>query len=200
MTRQKVIFQKLPSGILFINLAKRHGDWKEVNFREQPLRKKTSGQEWAWEDPGTCPVKRVPWAHDCLLHQEAFGYKWQKIQIKLTQKIRTILTNLTESWKVDPMLQETKSSGSDYISCEFFGSDLGVLTSSSEWERCLCNSHPLLTLGRGKACPSCVSVTNVSPKSLSKIEVLVDTSWGIIWARRGICYTHKVNGTCQEQI
>ena len=45
MTRKKVIFQKLPSGILFINLAKIHGDWKEVNFREQPLRKKTSGHE-----------------------------------------------------------------------------------------------------------------------------------------------------------
>ena len=44
MTRKKVIFQKLPSGILFINLAKIHGDWKEVN-REQPLRKKTSGHE-----------------------------------------------------------------------------------------------------------------------------------------------------------
>ena len=45
MTRKKVIFQKPSSGILFINLAKRNGDWKEGNFREQPLRKKTSGPE-----------------------------------------------------------------------------------------------------------------------------------------------------------
>lgn len=91
--------------------------------------------------------------------------KWQKIQIKLPQKIRTVLTKLTESWKVDLMLQETKSRGSGSIACEFPGSALlSVLTSSSEGERCLCNSHPLLTISRRTALSSCV-LKNVSTKS-----------------------------------
>lgn len=78
----------------------------KVNFKLQ-LRTHDSDCEGSWGELGARPAKRLPGDHDCLLSQEALAMWDTKFKSHWLKKVRAALSNLTESWEVDLMGEET---------------------------------------------------------------------------------------------